>query len=856
MTTLDSKDLESVLKFIKDRWGAEVFINSERVAGLLGDLAPELRNERAMVVRLSKNGILSDFIKNSHADAETKKRLIAKFSVILIESEYVIENVAEKYLKIMASVFDWEIEVSVKNSIADKSASMQQIERANGDGSPLLRRAFIFLEDGDYSNAEEYFERTLDHDPENAWAYLGKLMVEMRIPRQSDLQNCKYPFSSNKNYQKALRYGEKELSEFLQKTNDYIQRRNEDECLLALYKEAESAKYSAFDEKTFRAAGRKFQVIEGYKDAKEQAKECFLKAQAYSEYERDWQKKQKYEVAKKTMNNACNEETFNDAGELFRNLQGYRDADLRAKECFRKAQECAEKERQGIKYNCAMYYMNKACNEEAFKKAGELFKKAGELFKKAKGYQDADSRTQECFQKAKECAEKERQQPLQNTYDTAMQAMNKACNEETFKNAGELFRKVQGYRDADSRTIECFKKAEECAEKERQQQLQITYDTAMQAMNKACDEEAFKNTGELFRQVQGYRDADSRTIECFKKAEECAEKERQQQLQITYDTAMQAMNKACDEETFKNAGELFRKMQGYCDADELAKQCFDKAELCRREVIEEKRRKRKRKILYAVCPLVASIVIVCIFMAANYFIKKKDYQVATEKFEAGAYEEAMTIYKSLGGFLDSEDKTNEIKEILLNSYLKNKREELRSVSIGDSIFLGRYGFDIKMEWTVIEKINGKILVISKDVIDCIRYNETLEIVSWKESTLRKWLNKDFFNAAFSNEEKYLISQAEVDLNRADKEKENAESLDRVFLLNMKEINKYLKSEEERKCDMTTYARNRGAFGPWWVRSSGSNMGVLISLGGAILSDNYPVNYGHGGVRPAMWIVLE
>ena len=790
MTTLDSKDLESVLKFIKDRWGAEVFINSERVAGLLGDLAPELRNERAMVVRLSKNGILSDFIKNSHADAETKKRLIAKFSVILIESEYVIENVAEKYLKIMASVFDWEIEVSVKNSIADKSASMQQIERANGDGSPLLRRAFIFLEDGDYSNAEEYFERTLDHDPENAWAYLGKLMVEMRIPRQSDLQNCKYPFSSNKNYQKALRYGEKELSEFLQKTNDYIQRRNEDECLLALYKEAESAKYSAFDEKTFRAAGRKFQVIEGYKDAKEQAKECFLKAQAYSEYERDWQKKQKYEVAKKTMNNACNEETFNDAGELFRNLQGYRDADLRAKECFRKAQECAEKERQGIKYNCAMYYMNKACNEEAFKKAGELFKKA-------KGYQDADSRTQECFQKAKECAEKERQQPLQNTYDTAMQAMNKACNEETFKNAGELFRKVQGYRDADSRTIECFKKAEECAEKERQQQLQITYDTAMQAMNKACDEE-----------------------------------------------------------TFKNAGELFRKMQGYCDADELAKQCFDKAELCRREVIEEKRRKRKRKILYAVCPLVASIVIVCIFMAANYFIKKKDYQVATEKFEAGAYEEAMTIYKSLGGFLDSEDKTNEIKEILLNSYLKNKREELRSVSIGDSIFLGRYGFDIKMEWTVIEKINGKILVISKDVIDCIRYNETLEIVSWKESTLRKWLNKDFFNAAFSNEEKYLISQAEVDLNRADKEKENAESLDRVFLLNMKEINKYLKSEEERKCDMTTYARNRGAFGPWWVRSSGSNMGVLISLGGAILSDNYPVNYGHGGVRPAMWIVLE
>ena len=42
---------------------------------------------------------------------------------------------------------------------------------------PLLKRAFMFLEDGDFQSADEYCEKVLDNDPECAEAYLGKLMV-------------------------------------------------------------------------------------------------------------------------------------------------------------------------------------------------------------------------------------------------------------------------------------------------------------------------------------------------------------------------------------------------------------------------------------------------------------------------------------------------------------------------------------------------------------------------------------------------------------------------------------------------------------------------------------------------------
>ena len=50
--------------------------------------------------------------------------------------------------------------------------------------SPLLKRAFMFLEDGNFDGADEYCERVLDQDPENAQAYLGKLMAELEVSRQ------------------------------------------------------------------------------------------------------------------------------------------------------------------------------------------------------------------------------------------------------------------------------------------------------------------------------------------------------------------------------------------------------------------------------------------------------------------------------------------------------------------------------------------------------------------------------------------------------------------------------------------------------------------------------------------------
>lgn len=75
----------------------------------------------------------------------------------------------------------------------------------------LLKRAFIFLEDGDWASADAYSESCLDRDPELAEAYLAKLMVEKKAHSLEELGNSKAPLSESKYYQKVIRYGNEVL---------------------------------------------------------------------------------------------------------------------------------------------------------------------------------------------------------------------------------------------------------------------------------------------------------------------------------------------------------------------------------------------------------------------------------------------------------------------------------------------------------------------------------------------------------------------------------------------------------------------------------------------------------------------
>ena len=100
----------------------------------------------------------------------------------------------------------------------------------------LLKRAFIFLEDGDFDKADDYCEKVLDIEPENALAYLGKLMVEQRVRKREELADGRRylaslkdsgnTFETSSNFQKIIRFGDKklvsEIEGYLNELKEYI----------------------------------------------------------------------------------------------------------------------------------------------------------------------------------------------------------------------------------------------------------------------------------------------------------------------------------------------------------------------------------------------------------------------------------------------------------------------------------------------------------------------------------------------------------------------------------------------------------------------------------------------------------
>ena len=197
-----------------------------------------------------------------------------------------------------------------------------------------------------------------------------------------------------------------------------------------------------------------------------------------------------------------------------------------------------------------------------------------------------------------------------------------------------------------------------------------------------------------------------------------------------------------------------------------------------------------------------------------------------------------------------------------------------NVKVGDYVIFGTYEQNNDtsngaedIEWLVLKVNNGTALLISKYGLDCQKYNEHDAEVTWQNCTLRKWLNNDFYNTAFSENEKSLIKDTiMVTDNHADY---ITETQDKVFLLDIDQANSYLGSNEERMCKPTAYAIDQGAYHDssngncwWWLRSPVTNSqtsAAYIYSDGIVSEDGCYVGSRldncYGTIRPVMWVKL-
>lgn len=218
-------------------------------------------------------------------------------------------------------------------------------------------------------------------------------------------------------------------------------------------------------------------------------------------------------------------------------------------------------------------------------------------------------------------------------------------------------------------------------------------------------------------------------------------------------------------------------------------------------------------------------------------------------------------------------------------------EETAGISVGDHIMFGNYpqnyadGSDTAepepIEWRVLEIKDGKALIISEYLLTPVTYNIELSDVTWETCSLRKWLNTDFYDKAFTDSEKNSIQT--VTIKNPDNPLRGTpggnDTEDKVFCLSLEEAQLYFKDAEDRMAAPTKYAVKRGAktnedsklangmkTGWWWLRTpaSSSNRASDVDCYGNIDNvfikgtdiDGNLVFDEDNCVRPSVWITLS
>lgn len=110
-------------------------------------------------------------------------------------------------------------------NVISQSVSKNSKVAYNKDASAedvYLERGFLALEDGNFSQAESFFENVLNLNPHNSQAYFGKLMVEMKITKQEQILTSPKYLSEYKNFEKAVRFADYQLKTALLKYEEDV----------------------------------------------------------------------------------------------------------------------------------------------------------------------------------------------------------------------------------------------------------------------------------------------------------------------------------------------------------------------------------------------------------------------------------------------------------------------------------------------------------------------------------------------------------------------------------------------------------------------------------------------------------
>lgn len=198
----------------------------------------------------------------------------------------------------------------------------------------------------------------------------------------------------------------------------------------------------------------------------------------------------------------------------------------------------------------------------------------------------------------------------------------------------------------------------------------------------------------------------------------------------------------------------------------------------------------------------------------------------------------------------------------------------------ETIFFGHYEQDNDesngpepIEWYVLAREDGKALLLAKDILEYLPYNDmygdeddNISLIYWQGCTLRAWLGGEFLENAFSPEEQTRVIETTVqnEVERYNFYSEGEDTQESVFLLSKDEAAQYLQRSPARKAEPSEYALAKGVrvspsgYAKWWLRTFGDedHAYYMADTGSVCKRGFYIYYYDLSEIRPAVSITLE
>lgn len=170
-----------------------------------------------------------------------------------------------------------------------------------------------------------------------------------------------------------------------------------------------------------------------------------------------------------------------------------------------------------------------------------------------------------------------------------------------------------------------------------------------------------------------------------------------------------------------------------------------------------------------------------------------------------------------------------------------------------------------IEWLIVEEDEKTLTLISEYILKSSQMYDKYFPITWEDCIPRRWLNDEFYESAFSDEEKaaILLSLVHTENNPEYDTDGGNDTYDHVFLPSIEEASRWFTDEIELQASATDFAQSDGVYQDpdyqtacWWLRSPGGDPRwiAFVDFYSGIAKFGRDDYFWYNGLRPV--IILD